>query len=475
MSTINANDASTPVAAAFAMPAIEACERPARREIAFIDPAVDQVDVLVNGMREGVEAIVLRADRPALEQMAVHLEGERGIAAVHVFAHGRPGEIAFSQGALTEASIDANRTTLTRLGDALSEGSIALWSCRAGEGARGEGLVNALAQATGASVHASDRVIGSANLGGSWVLFDPEFKSPLSDEAVNNYQGILATIDLNGSASNVNVTVNYTENASAVFIAPSATLTFSVSTRTNNDVLTVSGLQAGDLVSISSGSVTIGASSYTVSASGGTVTVVSGSTTYTATYLGGSASDFIITFTGNSGGGNPPNWPQDAISALIERITYSSSSNNPTSHALTFSYEDGFGPSTALANLSITAVNDAPTLTTTSTLAYTENGSATAINTALTVADPDNTTLTSATVSITGGFASGQDVLGFTNVPATMGNIAGTYNASTGVLTLTSSGGTAALAQWQTALRAVTYFNSSDNPNTSADGQLCRQ
>ncbi|MFO1148329.1 MAG: hypothetical protein U1E62_08130 [Alsobacter sp.] len=91
--------------------------------------------------------------------------------------------------------------------------------------------------------------------------------------------------------------------------------------------------------------------------------------------------------------------------------------------------------------MNVTAVNDAPTLTTTSTLAYTENGPATAINTALTVADPNDTTLTSATVSITGGFASGQDVLGFTNVPATMGNIAGTYNASTGVLTLTSSGG----------------------------------
>ncbi|MFO1148328.1 MAG: hypothetical protein U1E62_08125 [Alsobacter sp.] len=132
---------------------------------------------------------------------------------------------------------------------------------------------------------------------------------------------------------------------------------------------------------------------------------------------------------------------------------------------------------TLTSTVNVTAVNDAPTLTTTSTLAYTENGSATAINTALTVADPDNTTLTSATVSITGnGFASGQDVLGFTNVPATMSNIAGTYNASTGVLTLTSSGGAATLAQWQTALRAVTYFNSSDNPNTSAqDGQLCRQ
>src|SRR5258706_4079029 len=49
-----------------------------------------------------------------------------------------------------------------------------------------------------------------------------------------------------------------------------------------------------------------------------------------------------------------------------------------------------------------------------------------------------------------------------------MGNIAGSYNAGTGVMTLTSAGSTATLAQWQAAFRAVQYSNSSDNPSTSA-------
>src|SRR5207247_10429918 len=87
---------------------------------------------------------------------------------------------------------------------------------------------------------------------------------------------------------------------------------------------------------------------------------------------------------------------------------------------------------------------------------------------ALTVAELDSATRGSATVSITGDFASGEDVLSFTNVPATMGNIAGAYNAATGVMTLSSAGSTATLAQWQVALRAVQYSNSSDNPSTSA-------
>src|SRR5262249_57952274 len=42
--------------------------------------------------------------------------------------------------------------------------------------------------------------------------------------------------------------------------------------------------------------------------------------------------------------------------------------------------------------------------------------------------------------------------------------ITGNYNSGTGVLTLT---GTTTVANYQTALRSVTYANSSDNPSTS--------
>ncbi|MDP1886303.1 MAG: tandem-95 repeat protein [Polaromonas sp.] len=83
------------------------------------------------------------------------------------------------------------------------------------------------------------------------------------------------------------------------------------------------------------------------------------------------------------------------------------------------------------------------------------------IDSGITVSDVDNTNLTGATVSIGSGFATGQDVLGFT----TMGSITGSYNATTGVLTLS---GTATVAQYQAALRSVTYTNTSDTPSTAA-------
>src|SRR5262249_9160668 len=56
--------------------------------------------------------------------------------------------------------------------------------------------------------------------------------------------------------------------------------------------------------------------------------------------------------------------------------------------------------------------------------------------------------------------ASAQDVLGFVNQAV----IKGSYNAATGVLTLT---GTASFAAYQAALRSVTYRNTSHDPSTA--------
>src|SRR4030095_3075011 len=74
--------------------------------------------------------------------------------------------------------------------------------------------------------------------------------------------------------------------------------------------------------------------------------------------------------------------------------------------------------------------------------------------------DVDNTNLSSATVSIVSGFTSAEDTLAFTN----QNGITGSYNSGTGVLTLT---GSSSVANYQTALRSVTYANSSDDPTAS--------
>ncbi|MBS0205923.1 MAG: hypothetical protein JSS49_23730 [Planctomycetes bacterium] len=108
----------------------------------------------------------------------------------------------------------------------------------------------------------------------------------------------------------------------------------------------------------------------------------------------------------------------------------------------------------------------APVLGGASNLAYTAKAAATAICPGITVTDSDSPRLPSATVTIT-NVVSTEDVLSLTAKSATMGNITGTYNKTTGVMTLTSAGATATLAQFKAALAAVSYSNTSAAPSTT--------
>ncbi len=123
-------------------------------------------------------------------------------------------------------------------------------------------------------------------------------------------------------------------------------------------------------------------------------------------------------------------------------------------------------------NINITAVNDPPIITTSGgTTSFIEGNNVAStpvvIDSGITVTDVDDNTLLSATVAIIGNLHNTEDALTFTNDGSTMGNIAAIYNSFNGILTMTSSGATATLAEWQAAFRAVIFKNISDTPNSS--------
>ncbi|HYE00847.1 MAG TPA: DUF4347 domain-containing protein, partial [Alphaproteobacteria bacterium] len=104
--------------------------------------------------------------------------------------------------------------------------------------------------------------------------------------------------------------------------------------------------------------------------------------------------------------------------------------------------------------------NQAPTLgSVPANASYTEGGTAVAVFSGITVSD-DGANLTGATVTIAANRES-TDVLAFTNA----NGITGSYDSSTGTLTLT---GTASKAAYETAIRAITFSSTSDNPSTSS-------
>lgn len=108
--------------------------------------------------------------------------------------------------------------------------------------------------------------------------------------------------------------------------------------------------------------------------------------------------------------------------------------------------------------ITITDVNDAPVISASTGKTAAAVGETVPVDSSVTVSDVDSPAFASATVSVTDNYQSGQDSLSFSNTDSNAyGNITGAYDASAGVLSLTSADKTATLAQWQAALRTVEF------------------
>ena len=193
-----------------------------------------------------------------------------------------------------------------------------------------------------------------------------------------------------------------------------------------------------------------------------TINVVNGDiilNTSSVTVLSGASSTPTITFEGTIADLN------SALAALTYRpdadfvglgevqITIDDRGNSGSGGALT-----------ATENLfvEVLPVNDDPVASGIegTALSYTENDGAVAVTSTIAFSDVDDTNIESAVVDISSGYNSSEDTLLFTN----QNGISGSYNPVAGRWTLT---GSATLANYETAIRSITYTNTSENPDTT--------
>ena len=220
--------------------------------------------------------------------------------------------------------------------------------------------------------------------------------------------------------------------------------------------------QAGIAVAVDDALIVSDASSGTLT--GATVTISTGfmagdrlgfanETGITGSY---NASTGVLTFSGSA--------TLEAYQTELKSVTFRSTAANPAAAGAnstrTVSWVASSGATNSVPVTSTVDVIDLPVMGGAgNTAVYAQAGATLAVNSALTVADPSSVTLTGATVAISAGFMAG-DQLSFT---ARTG-IIGSYNAATGVLSLS---GTASLATYQALLNSVTYSSTSPDPNNS--------
>ncbi len=155
--------------------------------------------------------------------------------------------------------------------------------------------------------------------------------------------------------------------------------------------------------------------------------------------------------------------------AALGSVSYRNLSDNPStlSRTVNFTVDDGVSTSfvQGTSTVNVTAVSDTPSITgTLATVNYSENDGPVTVDDpvvpVISVTDGDDS-IQSAQVVISGNYVQFEDELLF----ADTGTIFGTWDSSTGTLTLV---GTDTPANYQAALRSVQYINHSENPFTSA-------
>ncbi len=134
-----------------------------------------------------------------------------------------------------------------------------------------------------------------------------------------------------------------------------------------------------------------------------------------------------------------------------------------TTRVVTFTVSDGTSVSNTVSrNIVILSPDASPVLSNmeTSPVEYCSGSGAEVITTTLSIADPDNLTLVSAKIRITGGYVQDEDFLRFSD----QNGITGAWDKTSGILLLTGESG---LANYREALRSVRYENTNPlNPVT---------
>jgi hypothetical protein len=144
-----------------------------------------------------------------------------------------------------------------------------------------------------------------------------------------------------------------------------------------------------------------------------------------------------------------------AGSGADRTITVTPASGQIGTTTITTTVTDPYGNLTT-ENFTLDVTAAAPVVTPSGTPgSFTEGGSAVAVDSGVKVTSSD-TDLTGAKVTISSSTLQPSDTLGF----ATQNGITGSYNSSTGVLTLS---GSATPTQYQTALQSVTFSTTSTN------------
>ena len=163
--------------------------------LVVLDAGVDSLQSLAAGVLAGVEVLVLRGDRDGVVQITEAIAARPGLEELHIIAHGCPGSLRLGNRELNLQRLRDTSSGIPDWGEGKGDWAIALYGCQVAAGDAGAEFIEKLHDLTGATISASTRVVGQAELGGTWELDVQQGLGPVPgvvlDESVRrSYQGV---------------------------------------------------------------------------------------------------------------------------------------------------------------------------------------------------------------------------------------------------------------------------------------------
>ncbi|MDR3432616.1 MAG: DUF4347 domain-containing protein, partial [Rouxiella aceris] len=448
-------------------------------QVVFIESDVANYQTIISQLPSGYEVVVLDSNSDGLAQIAQWASTHSGYGAMHIISHGEQNDLMLGTLEVTSANVASHQSELTAIGQSLAPGGdILLYGCDIAAGTTGVSLINALAQETQRSVAGSTDATGGTAAGGDSVLEYGTDTLHVATLDLSAYDGILSRPVSGSTTFSSSQIVSFADAGSQVTASDVSgwDFTLNLASAANGSVAILTdnlGTPHDTLDGASDGTIAI--TNFSVKSNDGSTFTLNSVNVIAQSYYNGSATG-TIELIGYLNGQQVGNLTLIVTDVMVNGnyTTFDVSANSAFKNIDSFSIQ-GVSGTTVIGALGFDTINATnfhfgPTLiTSASSGAYSAgNGNAVVVDSGLTLSDSVSTTQSSATVSITGNFHSGEDVLAFSNTStATYGNIVASYNSSIGVLSLVSSGNIATNNQWQAALEAVTYRDTSLSPSTA--------
>jgi len=166
--------ATKPAAVAEATLARPATDAPAPSTIVIIDARVADYQSLLPGLPANALVRVVQADESGLAAISQALQGRSDISAVQIIGHGTPGQFTLGSDHIDSSSLATQAAQDAQLQSwaphLTANADILLYGCDIAQGPQGMALLTQIASLTGADIAASTNPTGAASRGGDWTL-----------------------------------------------------------------------------------------------------------------------------------------------------------------------------------------------------------------------------------------------------------------------------------------------------------------